>query len=175
MPNFFNGFSVCLLMLAAAEGFACELEGQWASKVIGFSSQYSAESWAAKQTLGPCDEPDFKDSQKTWNAQGQDKGLEWIEVEFPEAVYPSGIIVRETFAPGSIRKIELKLLDGSYVTAWQGTTYQFLPNKVNDSRFLWETGGDLSNTVKLTIDTSFTKAKYESIDSIQLLGPPTID
>lgn len=168
-----KGLMLGCFALAGVPAMGCELEGQWGSKVIAFSSEFGPGSWSARQILGPCDEPNYRDGKLTWNASTKDRGVEWIEVEFPQAVYPSGVIIRETYTPGFVRKIELKLLDGTYVTAWQGTSYPVIPNTVNDSKFLWETGGDLSKTVRVTIDTTFGKDKFEAIDSIQLLGPPT--
>lgn len=168
--------SLTVGMLLGCETFAaCVQEGQWGSKILGFSSQFSATQWAAAKILGPCDIDAYGDNDASWSGGQKDNGLEWIEVEFPEAVYPSGVIIRENYGPGAIRKIELQLTDGTYRTVWAANSYDYKPKQVNDSRFTWEPGGDLCKVVKVTIDTNHVKDEWETLDSIQLLGPPTVD
>jgi hypothetical protein len=80
----------------------------WASSVLDVSSQYSDDSWAAKQVLGPPDVfPAYGDNGKAWASKGPDDQAEWIEVEFDHPGSVSSVEVFETFNPGAIDKIEL--------------------------------------------------------------------
>ena len=162
-------------MFHVMPSWACEVEGQWASKLVAASSEYNDKYWTAKQVIGPCNVERYDDSPNAWSPRSADNSeLEWIEVEFPSQEYSSGVIIRESFNPGSIRKIEIRIQDGTYLTVWEGNSYPFTPNQVNDSRFSWLAGGDLTYAVKVSIDTRHVKNDWESIDSIQLLGPPTL-
>lgn len=154
---------------------ACDAEGQWASKLVAASSQYSARDWGAQRILGPCDVSQYDDSPNAWSPRAADSyEWEWIEVEFPIPVYSSGVIIREAFNPGAIRKIEIRIEGGSYLTVWEATSYPFTAGQVNDSRFSWEAGGDLTDAIRVSIDSMHVKNDWESIDSITLIGPQTL-
>jgi hypothetical protein len=94
---------------------------QWASTVRGYSSQYSATSWAADRVLGAPDVfPQHGDHTNAWASLGADDRDEWIEVGYAQPMRASAVEVFETFNPGAITAIELITASGQRITAFQG-------------------------------------------------------
>lgn len=95
----------------------------WATKVVRFSSQFLScesncssssqpactceqEAWAASQILGPPDVfPDYARSELAWTPSLENKGDEFIELEFPFEMYIEAVEIYETFNPGAVRSI----------------------------------------------------------------------
>jgi len=95
---------------------------QWASQVRGFSTQYTAQSWAADRVLGAPDVfPANGDNSNAWASLGADDKDEWIEVGYAQPTRISAVEVFETFNPGAISAIELVTASGQRITAYQGS------------------------------------------------------
>ena len=95
---------------------------QWASSVRGFSTQYTATSWAATQVLGAPDvHPGHGDNPRAWASLGADDRDEWLEVGFAQPMHASAVEVYETFNPGAVRAITLITASGERISAYQGT------------------------------------------------------
>ncbi len=103
----------------------------WASRVLGFSSEYRpapyGSEYRAVQVLGePNKFPDAGDSPCAWSPASADgHAEEWIKVGFPAAVPLRQVIIAENFNPGAIVRVyaydgggkEYLLEDGSVLEA----------------------------------------------------------
>lgn len=73
---------------------------QWVSRVRGFSSAYD-RGWEATCIIGPPSVyPRHGDIWGAWAPLRSTGTHEWIEIEFSRPVYPTGILIFETFNPG---------------------------------------------------------------------------
>jgi hypothetical protein len=97
---------------------------QWASTVRGFSSQYTATSWAADRVLGAPDVfPTHGDNANAWASLGADDKDEWLEVGYTQPTRISAIDVFETYNPGAISAVEMITASGERITAYQGAPH----------------------------------------------------
>jgi hypothetical protein len=95
---------------------------QWASTVRGFSTQYSASSWAADRVLGAPDVfPAHGDLANAWASRGADDADEWIEVGYAQPVRVRAIDIFETYNPGAITAIDMITASGEHITAYQAS------------------------------------------------------
>ncbi|MBK9663139.1 MAG: hypothetical protein IPO71_08925 [Nitrosomonas sp.] len=90
---------------------------QWASAVLGFSSQYSTTSWSAAKALGVPDVTAYADNSNAWTSSSQTGTLEYIALSYPIAVYAYGATIRETYGNGFVYKVDVK--DTGCGTVWQ--------------------------------------------------------
>ena len=104
------GLVLCfLLLLAGTESFAQQV--LWASRVLGFSSEYRpgkyGYAYRAKQILGePNKLPDFGDIPCAWTpADADSRNEEWIKVGFQKSVPVKQIAIAENFNPGAIARV----------------------------------------------------------------------
>jgi hypothetical protein len=150
--------------LREAGGQAVE---QWASSVIGFSSQYSG--WEAVQVLGPPDTFQYGDIKTAWAPNPKNGSREYIAVKFDKPVYAEGVVVRETYGNGFVYRIDVIDLNGNYHTVWQGSD-PGKPGQPADSRFTWQTTDYQVTGVKIYTDTDHDQGAWEEIDAIKLIG-----
>lgn len=81
---------------------------QWASRVLGYSSQYSEKSYSAAQALGPPSKlPATGASPTAWSPLFPDKGKEWIKVGFSRPTLARQVLIGENANPGAVVKITL--------------------------------------------------------------------
>lgn len=80
---------------------------QWASKLIGFSSQISNSAGSAREVLGkPSIMVGFGSSGSAWSPKDDsNKDDEWIQVGFDSAQFVAQISIHENYNPGTIYKI----------------------------------------------------------------------
>jgi outer membrane protein OmpA-like peptidoglycan-associated protein len=84
---------------------------QWASKVLGYSSEYRADEYGhafrAKQILGePSKLPDLGNSPCAWSpAQANGNNEEWIKVGFEKPTPVKQVAVAENFNAGAIARV----------------------------------------------------------------------
>ncbi len=87
-------------------------EQVWASEVLASSSEYTASSWSAAQVLGePNAYPNGGDNSSAWASLAEDDKSEFIEVAVP-AYRVQAVQVYETYNPGAIRSIDIRLASG---------------------------------------------------------------
>ncbi len=73
----------------------------YATKVLGFSSQYSVASWSANQVLGQPNTHTYGDKSTAWAAsRASHIDNEWISVSFSKSVYSIGVTIRESYGNG---------------------------------------------------------------------------
>lgn len=82
-------------------------EVEWASEVLGFSSELYNKQYSAAQALGkPSVMPYFGDSKCAWTPKSQyNPNGDWIYVSFSKHIYVKQIIICENYNPGSLKKI----------------------------------------------------------------------
>lgn len=157
-----------VFLLLSLLPFSCFALNQWASKVINFSSEYSTTSWSAKQTLGAPNTSIYGDRSTAWTTKQADAGIEYITVGYNTPVYATGVTVRETYNPGSVRKIEAIDTNNIAHKVWSGTP-TIIPNQINNFIVNWPRTSYLVKALKITIDTAAV-ASWQEIDAIELRG-----
>ncbi|HEV7378717.1 MAG TPA: flagellar motor protein MotB, partial [Dyadobacter sp.] len=98
----------------------------WASKVLGYSSEYRPDQYGygyrAKQILGePNKLPAFGDSPCAWtSADPESRNEEWIKVGFPESIKLAQVAIGENFNPGAIVRVYVYDVSGKEVLIYNG-------------------------------------------------------
>jgi len=136
---------------------------QWASSVVGFSSQYSTPAYGAVQALGAPDTGSCGDLSTAWAPLSDSDAPEYLHLKYSTPVYATGIRVHETFVGGFIKAIEVVETDGTHHTVSMYTD--------NTSCGGWY---DLSfkatsyRVDEVIIHTAVSG--WEEIDAVELLG-----
>jgi predicted outer membrane repeat protein len=88
----------------------CRLDSRrWASQVLGFSSQYSENAWAAARALGQPDTyPTYGDISTAWASETADDSPEYLELGFDNPGPISAVAIYETLAPGAVTKVSVR-------------------------------------------------------------------
>ncbi len=96
---------ILIIILAKLNLFSANI--QWASKLIGFSTQISTSAGSAKEILGkPSIMLDFGNSGSAWSPKDDsNKDDDWIQIGFDSSQFVSQISIYENYNPGSIYKI----------------------------------------------------------------------
>jgi hypothetical protein len=145
--------------------------GQWASSVLGFSSQYSTGSWSAQQALGQPDTFTYGDRSTAWAPASQNGTQEYITLGFTNPVRATGVTVRETDGNGFVTRVELLDTDDVFYVAWAGTDPS-LPGAPRDFTVTFPETPYLVKGVRISTDTDHDPSAWEEIDAVQLLGEP---
>jgi outer membrane protein OmpA-like peptidoglycan-associated protein len=109
MSFFKTKICVAALVLLANSSFGQGV--QWASKILGYSSEYRptqyGQAFRAKQILGePSKLPDFGNSPCAWSpADADGKNEEWIKVGFEKPIPLRQVAIAENFNPGSVARV----------------------------------------------------------------------
>jgi len=96
---------------------------RWATRVLGFSSQYTTDNWSAAQALGqPNTYPNYGDIITAWASADPDAPNEFLELGFDAPAPINSISIYETLAPGAVTKISVRDPGtGSWVEVWSGS------------------------------------------------------
>jgi hypothetical protein len=167
-------FALSLLPALAVQATPLD---QWASSVIGFSSQWSTGSWSAAQALGPPDTFGYGDISTSW-APGPINGPpEYLTLGFATPVYAYGVTVRETWGNGFVYQIDV--LDTANVLhpVMTGISDPALPGTPVEVYFTWfnsiGTTNYLVSGVKIYVDINHNLSTWEEIDAVRLYGDTT--
>ena len=152
--------------LAHAQG---TLLKQWASAVVTRSSEYGADSWAAKQVLGEPNTMTYGDNGTAWASASSNGVTQSITVSFKEPVYASAVLVRETYGNGFVTKIFAIDTQGAVHQVWAGKD-KTQPNYTVNFIATFPKTTYLVKSVKVVIDPNHNMSAYEEIDAIQLHG-----
>jgi hypothetical protein len=157
------------LLSSASGAFAVN---EFASSVIGYSSQYTAGAWSAAQALGVPDTLSYGDISTAWAPLPENGSLEYITLGFTTPLYSSGAIVRETDGNGFVYQIAA--IDQSNVlhNVWTGTDSS-LPGNPVDAAFSWATTPYLVTGLKIYTNTNHNISTWEEIDAVTLHGQST--
>ena len=139
---------------------------QWASTVLGFSSQYSTGGYSAAQATGAPNTNSYGDISTAWAPSSSGTGPEFITVGFATPAFATGAVVRETFNNGFVYQIDAVDTNDVYRTVWTGSDTSASGTPVNFTVSFPQT----TYLVKgLKVYTQ--KSGYEEIDAIGLLSP----
>ena len=95
----------------------------WASSVLGFSTQYRPLDWSAAQVLGAPDTyPAYGDIPSAWASVTPDGQAEYIELGFHAPVPIMSVFIYETYGPGAVNKVSVRNSTSmQWVEVWSGT------------------------------------------------------
>ncbi len=93
---------------------------QWASSILGFSSQYDANTYSAVQALGAPDAyPAYGDLVAVWASLTADDQREYLDLQFATPAPVNFVEVVETWNPGSLDKVSVRNRNtGVYQEVW---------------------------------------------------------
>jgi hypothetical protein len=169
--NPFRKMSIAWLVLVAASGSApAASTEQWASSVLGFSSQYTTISWSAAQVVGLPDTFTYGDLDTAWSPAYPPAGTEFISVGFAAPVYANAATIRETFGNGFVTRIDAIDTQGVAHGVWRGTDTS-LAGAPAEFQVNWVSGPYLTRGLKVYVDGKPGAAAFAEIDAIQLHGP----
>ena len=141
---------------------------QWATSAEA-SSAYADPEWAAAQVTGEPDTPRCGDIQTAWASSGSDS-IDWLELQFEEPIYVTGVNIVQTFNANQVTKVELVGNFGRSITIYERSPTQvdqpcpyMLSIAVKKTRATY-------NTVRITVDQSVLGLGWNEIDAVQLVG-----
>ena len=139
---------------------------QWAIGATA-STEYTAAEWSATQATGAPNVTACEDDGKAWASLSPD-GVDWLELTYPEPVRPSEIRIHETYAVGSIVKVEVKDGSGGYQTVY--TALPSVPPSCSRILTISVTGVTAKvSAVRVTVDQR-VRLDWNEIDAVQLIG-----
>jgi hypothetical protein len=149
-----------------------DANGQWASSVRDFSSEWSTTAWSAEQALGAPDTFAYGDIVTAWAPLPINESEEYLELGFTTPVYATGLIVRETYGNGFLTQVDLIDTSDGYHTIWTGTD-STQPGAPRDFRLTFSATSYLVKGVKLYVDTDHDLDAWEEIDAVRILRAGT--
>jgi hypothetical protein len=161
--------SVLLAALGSSSAMANE---EYASSVIGFSSQWGSSSWGAIQALGAPDTFSYGDIPSAWAPAPSNGSLEFLSLGFLTPVYSSGAVIRETYGNGFVYQIDAIDTSGALHQVWSGVDTS-APGSPVDFAASWATTTFQTAGLKIYVDTNHDLATWEEIDSVKLVGQLT--
>ncbi|WP_273430959.1 PEP-CTERM sorting domain-containing protein [Chitinibacter tainanensis] len=161
-----SAIAATLLISSPAQATVVE---QWATQVVGFSSQYGTNNWSAAQALGAPNTNSYGDIGTAWATLNKNNGMEFITLAFANPVHSVGALIRETYGNGFVTQIDALDAQGKLHTVWQGIdTSQ--PGQVVDFRTSWQATSFLTHALKIHVNTNHNLNAWEEIDAVQLQG-----
>jgi OmpA-OmpF porin, OOP family len=156
-------FLLLVCICACLAGYSQSV--QWASKVVGKSTEYGEKQYSAEQVLGiPNVLPAFRESPCAWSPLKMDNRLdEFIQVEYKNPMRIKQIVVAESFNPGAISRI--------YLYDTQGKEYQVYKNDATHP--IAEEGRMFS--VKMPLTTYSVKQVKVVLNTVGMQGWSHID
>jgi hypothetical protein len=142
---------------------------EYASSVLGFSSQYSSGSWSAAQALGAPNTTGYGDITTAWAPSFANGTFEFISVGFATPIYSDGVTIRETDGNGFIYKVDVIDTANISHTVWAGTD-PGLPGSPVNFLVSFSLTSYLVKGVTVYTDTNHDRSAWEEIDSIELRG-----
>ena len=161
----------------ALEGVVPMTVAQWASRVLGYSSQYAASPtpWSSSRALGSPDVTLYRDDPNAWAPSVGNGTTEWIALGYTTPVYATGVRVRESYGNGAVTKIELRdHATGTWQSVWSGVDAT-APGAVADLAVVLSPTSYLVDGVRVTLDMNHSSA-WEELDAVALEGvvPTTV-
>ncbi len=161
------------ILVAPGLSGAASIE-QWASTVIGYSSQYSYgwHGWSAGNALGTPDTFGYGDYESAWAPLYDNGTLEYITLGYVTPVYATGVLIRETWGNGFVYQVDVVDTSDVYHTIWTGTDTS-LPGTPVDFTLTWAATSYLVKGIKVYVDTNHNLGTWEEIDAMKLYGDTT--
>ena len=162
---------ILLANLICANTYALTSD-QYASSVLGFSSQYnSSGTYTATQALGAPNVIALTFDTTAWSPAFANGTKEYISLGYKTPVYAYGATIREVRGAGFVYKVDARDTNNVWHTVWQGTDPS-PEGKISDFFVSWPFTPYKVNGLRVNIDTDKT-LNYEMIDSMELSGVNT--
>lgn len=126
-------------------------------------------SWGPEQATGPPDTPQAGDFATAWASRTPDDENEWLLLEFPKAVRPSGIYVHETYNPGALSQVSVFDPSGNERFVWGGAD-PTPPESLQGISWIPFTTSFETRKVKLHLH-SVGVPGWNEIDAVALVDP----
>lgn len=169
MKKYFAMLAMLLVLSNASNSAEAASLNQWASSVIGYSSQAGTLSWSAKRALGTPNTSSYGDKSTAWAPVSKNGTNEYLTLGFGTSVYSTGALIHETWGNGFVYRIDAVDNLGAYHQVWNGIDTS-LPGTVVDFQPNWETTSYLTAALKIYVDTNHNLGTWEEIDAVQLNG-----
>jgi hypothetical protein len=141
---------------------------QWAVKASA-SSEFLDERWSAMQATGKPDTLACVDSVTAWAAANQNT-IEWIDLEYDQAVVPAEINIYQNYTPSQVTEVAVFTDDGAKYVVWEG-----YPERVKDCPDRMSVTVDRGfdkpvRQVRITLDQRVNGWGWNEIDAVELAG-----
>jgi hypothetical protein len=122
--------------------------------------------WSPEQLAGPPDTHQAADLPTAWASQEPDGGVEWLQLEYDQAVELAEVRVHESFNPGAISKVAAVDPGGAEVVIWEGTMEQ----QEGSVESVFEVPpGVRGSSIRLYLDTTRVPG-WNEIDAVEVVG-----
>ena len=161
---------------ATATVYVTVANGEWATSVIGESSQYTDNgpySWYSVQALGTPNAFTYGDNPTAWAPEPENGSQEYLTVGFPTNSYATGVLIRETDGSGFVTQVDLTDSSGTYHTVWTGTDSS-TDGSINDFLISFTQTTYLVQGIKIYVDTDHDQNNWEEIDAVKLITPSAV-
>ncbi|MEZ5384330.1 MAG: SdrD B-like domain-containing protein [Prosthecobacter sp.] len=138
---------------------------QWASSVVGFSSEWTQDgnSWRAIQALGEPDTFAAGDYTTAWSPSSTTSNPEYLHVGFTTPVYATSVRIRETYLGSFVTGVELVEPDGTSHTL-------SIPSDTTSVPGYFEVSFPTTDYLVKSVLIRTAKSGYEEIDAVELNG-----
>ena len=155
----------CLVLIGALLSSAARA-GEAISLPVKSRKATKKQGYSPAQATG---EPELQaagDNSHAWTPQPADGGVEWLKVEFDEAVQIAEVRIRESNNAGFVIKVVAFAEDGKEIVIFEGDD----PSEEGLSDLVVEpTRKVVSKSIKIYVDTN-KKPGWEEIDAVELVG-----
>lgn len=170
--KFIAGLATGVLLLGGVALAQASSLDQYASSVIGYSSQWSGDSWSAAQALGQPNTDGYGDFSNSWAPGPKNGTQEYLTLGFTTPVYSNGAVIRETYGNGFVYQVDVIGTNNVSHTVWTGTDPS-LPGTPVDFNPTWAMTNYQVNQIKIYVDTNHNLNAWEEIDAVKLQGSTT--
>ena len=139
---------------------------QWANSASA-STEYETGSWAAAQATGTPNVFTCNDEWRAW-ASVDATGEDWLELEYDQPVRPTEIRIYEVWAPGSIVKVEVREIAGTYRQVYNATPLA-VGNCLRTLIIPIIGVTEFISSVRITVDQRLL-GNWNEIDAVRLTG-----
>ena len=166
---------IILLLCLNSLGYAQNT--QWASKILGFSSEYRPDKYGfgyrSKQILGePNKLPDFGQSACAWTpAEADSKNEDWIKVAYSTPMLVKQVAIAENYNPGAIARVYGYEVNGTEHLLLE-TTPKSIPQKGRMLHIFPEGAPRTLNAIKIVLKTNAVPG-FNQIDAIGISDSTT--
>lgn len=123
-------------------------------------------AWGPEQATGAPDTDRAGDIPTAWASLNPDGGVEWLQVDFDQAVAIAEVRIRESFNPGAVSKVAVILQNGKEHVLWEG----FDPTAQAPEDFVVKAQGDVvGKTIKVYLDSNRVEG-WNEIDAVELVA-----
>jgi hypothetical protein len=137
---------------------------QWASGASA-STEYTSTEWSAAQATGAPNVIGCSDDVLAWASA--EPSVDWLEVTYAQPVIPTKIHIYVNWAVGSIAKVEVKDIGGSYHVVYSATPTELACPSVLAISITNVTAR--VGAVRITVDQR-ARGDWTEIDAVRLIG-----